>query len=398
MNAPLVRPKLLKEIKKYGAADISACFNCGNCSAVCPLSEGTDSFPRRVIRLGQLGQDKALLASDEPWLCHFCGECTRTCPRQADPGEYMAALRRFTIARLEPTGIGGVLLRSVWGMLAVSLVIVVVLAAFLLRIKVSSGEAFDRWPFRALVAYGAIHAVGIAVGVLLTVSLIVSVTRFVLLRRARARSGAETQSLTPWSVAVRATLRDVATMRRHRSETRPTGLGWLRDPWFIHILIFMGFMGLLVATALDFVVLYLMQSAFHLSMFWPARVLGTASGLAMLAGVSLAIIRRLRRDGPSATTTRAPDAWLLGLLFLLAVTGFWIEGAVTFTLASPVNDWVLLIHSAIAMELVLLLGATKLAHAVYRPLALLFMHRRCDPSVEVVARTGCSISNDACGT
>jgi hypothetical protein len=301
----------------------------------------------------------------------------------------MAALRRFTIARLEPTGIGGLLLRGTGGMLAVTMVIAAVLAAFLLRIKVSAGEAFEGWPFRALVAYGTIHAVGIAVGVLLTLSLIVSVTRFVLLRRARLRSTEGPANLTPWRVAFRETLVDLATMRRHRSETRPTGLGWLRDPWLIHVLILSGFVGLLVATALDFLVLYLMQSVFHLSMFWPARVLGTASGLAMLAGVSLAIARRLRRDGPSATTTRAPDAWLLGLLFLLAVTGFWIEAAVTFTLTSPVNDWVLLIHSAVAMELVLLLGATKLAHALYRPLALLFMHRRRDPSVEIAARTGC---------
>jgi len=389
VNAPIVRPRVLSEIKKYGAADISACFNCGNCSAVCPLSEGTESFPRRVIRLGQLGQEQALLASNEPWLCHYCGECTRTCPRQADPGEYMAALRRWTIARLEPTGIGGLLLRNTWGMLLVSAALAAILGVFLLRIKVSAGEAFDGWPFRALVAYGTIHSLGIAVGALLTASLVVSVARFVWARRSRPRTD-EAPKLTPWSRAARETLGDLITLRRHRSETRPRGSGWLRDPWFIHILIFGGFMGLLAATLLDFVVLYLMQSVFHLSMFLPARVLGTAAGLAMLAGVILAILRRVRRDGPSATTTRAADAWLLGLLLLLAITGFWLEVAVTFDLAGKLSDWVLLIHSALAMELVLLLGATKLAHAVYRPLALLFMHRRRDPSVELSVRPRCS--------
>ncbi len=389
MNAPIVRPQLLREIKRYGAVDVSACFNCGNCSAVCPLSEGSESFPRRVIRLGQLGRTAELLAADEPWLCHHCGECTKTCPRQADPGEYMAAVRRWTIARLEPTGIGQLMLRGTAGAVGVSLAIASVLGLFLLRIKVAAGHAFDGWPFRALVAYGTIHAVGIAVGAILTLSLGISVLRFVRLRRSRI-SQIDPANRTSLLSALRSTAMDVATMRRHRSETRPKGLGSLRDPWFIHIMILGGFSGLLVATILDFVVLYMLESVFHLSMFWPARVLGTAAGFALLAGVLLAIARRIRRDGPSAATTRAADGWLLVLLLLLALTGFWIEVAVTFTIRGPINDWMLLVHSVMAMELVLLMGATKLAHALYRPLALLFMHLRHDPATEIAPRSGCS--------
>ncbi|HEY5961459.1 MAG TPA: 4Fe-4S dicluster domain-containing protein [Polyangiaceae bacterium] len=388
MNAPLVKPRLLKELKRYGAIDISACFNCGNCSAVCPLSEGVESFPRRVIRLGQLGRDQDLLASDEPWLCHYCGECTRTCPRKADPGEYMAAVRRWTIAQLEPTGLGKLLLGSTLGALWVTLAIATALGLFLLRIKVTSGKAFDGWLFRSLVQYGTIHAVGIAVGAVLTISLAVSVARFSLLRRARVTPEIRSNPAR-WRAAMKSTLTDVVTARRHRSESRPKGLGWLRDPWFIHSLILGGFSGLLVATALDFVVLYLMERTFHLSVFWPARVIGTVAGLALLDGVTLAIVRRVRHDGPSATTTRAADGWLLFFLLILALTGFWIEIAVTFAIRGPVNDWVLLLHSVMAMELVLLLGATKLAHALYRPLALLFMHLRRDPAAEVVPR-GCA--------
>lgn len=389
MNAPLVRPALLKELKRYGAIDVSACFNCGNCSAVCPLSEGNESFPRRVIRLGQLGRDRELLSSDEPWLCHYCGECSRTCPRQADPGEYMAAVRRWTIARLEPTGLGKLLLGSATGALWVTLGIAAALGLFLLRIKVESGEAFDGWLFRALVDYGTIHAVGIAVGALLTISLIISVARFVLLRRARIAPEVRSDRAR-LLVAARGTLTDILTMRRHRSEVRPVGRGWLRDPWFIHLLILSGFSGLLLATTLDFVVLYLMQSVFHLTMFWPARAIGTVAGIAMLVGVTLAIVRRVRHDGPSASSTRAADAWLLFFLLVLALTGFWIEFAVTFDARNQVNDWVLLVHSVMAMELVLLLGATKLAHAAYRPLALFFMHLRRDPSAEVVPGPGCA--------
>ena len=398
MNAPLVKPGLLREIARYGAVDISACFNCGNCSAVCPLSEGSESFPRRAIRLGQLGRAEELLASDVPWLCHHCGECTQTCPRQADPGEYMAAVRRWTIARLEPTGIGKLMLQGVVGPILVTLGIAMMLGLFLLRIKVGAEEGleagFDSWPFRALVAYGTIHAVGIAVGLLLTMSLAISLFRFVKPRRARLLQK-DPATRTGMLAALRSTLVDVATMRRQRSESSPKGLGWLRNPWFIHILILGGFAGLLLATIFDLVVLYLLKDTLHLTVFWPARVLGTGAGFALLAGVVLAIVRRVRRDGPSAATTRAADAWLLVLLLLLAVTGFWIEIAVTFAIQAPVNDWILLVHSVMAMELVLLTGATKLFHAVGRPLALLFMHMRRDPAVEVALRPGCSTEKAA---
>ena len=57
-------------------------------------------------------------------------------------------------------------------------------------------------------------------------------------------------------------------------------------------------------------------------------------------------------------------------MLVLAITGFWLETAVLFGWAGPVNDTVLLIHTTMAMELVLLVMVTKLAHAIYRPLSL----------------------------
>ncbi len=43
-------PQLLKEFKEYGAVGIEKCFNCGNCTAVCPLASDEYNFPRDVIR------------------------------------------------------------------------------------------------------------------------------------------------------------------------------------------------------------------------------------------------------------------------------------------------------------------------------------------------------------
>ena len=101
--AVTVDPTLLPEIQRYGAFDVAACFNCGNCTAVCPLTDGDATFPRRIIRYAQVGMKAELLASKELWTCYYCGECSETCPRQAEPGEFMAAARRYAIASYDRT-------------------------------------------------------------------------------------------------------------------------------------------------------------------------------------------------------------------------------------------------------------------------------------------------------
>ncbi len=53
-------PACSRRSSAYGAFDVDACFNCGNCTAVCPLSAADSTFPRRIIRYAQVGlQDDA---------------------------------------------------------------------------------------------------------------------------------------------------------------------------------------------------------------------------------------------------------------------------------------------------------------------------------------------------
>jgi heterodisulfide reductase subunit C len=44
--ATKINPKFSNELKKYGAVNMNACYNCGTCTAVCSLSTTDDSFPR----------------------------------------------------------------------------------------------------------------------------------------------------------------------------------------------------------------------------------------------------------------------------------------------------------------------------------------------------------------
>ena len=79
-----------------------------------------------MIRYAQVGMRDQLLSSKELWTCYACGECSETCPTQAEPSEFMAAARRYAIANYDKTGLA----RTMYTRPVVGTVIAVALAAF----------------------------------------------------------------------------------------------------------------------------------------------------------------------------------------------------------------------------------------------------------------------------
>ena len=107
-----VDPNFLHELKDYGAVGIEKCFNCGTCTAICPLTDDQHPFPRDMIRLAQLGLKDRILETTDAWQCYYCGECSQTCPKGAEPGETMMAIRRRLTAQYDSSGHGAKLYRS----------------------------------------------------------------------------------------------------------------------------------------------------------------------------------------------------------------------------------------------------------------------------------------------
>lgn len=380
--AVAVQPEVLDDLKRYGAFDISACFHCGNCTAVCPLSDQAGSFPRRLIRLGQIGDRKRLAASPEVWLCYYCGECSETCPRQAEPGEYMAALRRHAIASAEPTGLAGLMYKSTGMALLATLLVGIVLGMFLLARPQESSNLphIQAWMFD-LVPYETIHNLGIAVFAIAAATILLGFGS--TLRRIwggpDGKGPGKASAKDVWR-ALKWTMVEIATMSRHREEADSAAAklpAWLRAS-VAHRLIMFGFLGLLVATTLDFVFITLLPLG--LVTFWPARIIGILGGIAMMVGVVGASWRRIRKLERNVARSAFADWWVLFFLFVLGVTGFWLTGVVTVRPEKSVAyDVVLLVHAAMAMELVLLLAFTKMAHMLYRPLALLAYRLKTQP-------------------
>jgi len=93
----VVDPKFTEELMEFGAEKVMECFNCGNCTAICPVSTNEHLFPRRFVRYIQLGLKDKILDAEDAWLCLSCRLCTELCPRDARPSDTMIALKRLSV-------------------------------------------------------------------------------------------------------------------------------------------------------------------------------------------------------------------------------------------------------------------------------------------------------------
>ncbi len=374
MTTYRANPSFLTEIKKYGTVNIESCFNCGNCTAVCPLSTESENFPRRMIRFAQLGMEDQLLSSKELWMCYYCGECTTTCPRQADPAEYMAAARRYAIANYDRTGLAKLLYTSNVFSIVFMIVMAVLLGGFMYTIHGPlAGDTLRLFEF---IPAEVIHFLGLAgLAIVFLTGLWGAVNMVVQVGKA---SGFPKSIRMNWlgalweAVGVQAlgqkTYRDECEMYAEPQI-------WYLKKWYIHASIMWGFLGLLVATALDWGldIVGLKPTGAFVPIWYPVRLLGTIAGLFLIYGSTMAIIRRIRKSDESTTHSFLSDWGFLILLWLTGVTGFVLELAIYLPSAPAWGYWMFLIHVVVAMELLLFAPFTKFAHAVYRTVAL-YLH------------------------
>jgi len=373
-----VDPALLPQIKAYGAFDVDACFNCGNCTAVCPLSSGDSTFPRRIIRYAQVGMKEQLLASSELWTCYACGQCSETCPRQAEPSEFMAASRRYATASYDRTRLAKFLfLQPLLGTIAA--VVFAVFLGLFMYVNRSGPVPQGELAFFAWVPAGLVHDIGIVAMILVFLAGLAGV--LTMLSKVAPASGIAWRSLAnrdglkalggaSWSSLAVESL----GQKRYREECEndESTQAWYRRPWVLHAATMFGFLGLLAATTLDFglEIVGLRETGEQVPLWYPVRLLGTVAGVLLMYGVSMLMIRRWRREGRTVRRSFTSDWMFLWLLWLAGLTGFIIELALYLPQAPVWGYALFLVHVAIAMELVLLLPFSKFAHAIYRPLSL----------------------------
>jgi heterodisulfide reductase subunit C len=92
-----VHNEFAKKVEEISGQNLFACYQCGNCTAGCPVSFAMDLGPHQVIRYTLLGLESEALASNTFWICASCLQCTSRCPKGLDIARIMDALRMILL-------------------------------------------------------------------------------------------------------------------------------------------------------------------------------------------------------------------------------------------------------------------------------------------------------------
>jgi len=339
-----VNPKFASELKKYGANDFSACFNCGNCTATCSLSTNDSSFPREMIRYSTLGLEDEIKASLKPWQCYYCGECSSQCPRQAEPGELMMSLRRWLTAKYDWTGMSGLLYKSLPLSIAAFVLTLVGVIAFVVSVDFELEKMVH---FGHLFEMVAILTVG-----------------FVILLPNVARMWYFTILKPKTKVSFMKYLKSSGELFIHMfTQKRALGCDDNQFRWFEHFILVIGYLSLLFTT----VVLDWFSSEY---MF--VIILGYVMSAIVFVVTIDFVSSRMKKKKEVSKHSQPSDWFFVIWLFLMGITAFIVRLFIDLDLLET-NKWLYIVHLTVLVQwAVIIVPFGKWSHFLYRSFAMYF--------------------------
>lgn len=372
-------PKLIEDIERYGAQDVSKCYHCGNCSAACPFSKEPYIIPRRSMRALQLGLERKLESELEPWLCYYCGECSEECPRDAEPGETMMSLRRWLTSRYDWTGISGLFYRS-WKAELLAIIVVALLtgvgflvAGFTLGggdLNVYSGPgaflpAGESW--YGLPASGGVHLFDWILAAVLVFFLGTNAIRMWWMTMGRDKSldvsfGDYVKKI--WLIPVHF----VTQMRYAKCEHKV--------PWARHLVLMLSYVTMLIL-----IMFFLGYMASGPEIDWRVHAFGIAATVGLIGTTAWGLHGRAQKTEILYRHSHESDWMFLILLVIVASTGFMQFILHRSGLDAAANIAYVVHLMAVVPMLGLEVPFSKWSHLAYRPLAMYFADVRAEAAL-----------------
>ena len=339
-----INPGFGKELKKYGAFDFNACYNCGNCTAVCSLSTEEDSFPREILRFSVLGMKDDIKASLKPWLCYYCGECSTHCPQEANPGELMMSLRRWLTTEYDWTKLSGLLYRSLtltviaFILTAIGVIVYSVSENFNLETIMHSGHNFE------------MLAIATVFGLILLPN-IIHMWWFIILKP-KIKVTINRYITGFWELIV-----------HMFTQKRALGCDDNKFRWFEHFILVIGYLGLLFTTVvLDW---FSSENLFII-------IFGYVLSLAVFVVTVDFVWGRIKKSKELSKYSQ-PSDWLFVIwLFFMGFSAFMVRLFIDTGLIEN-NIWLYLFHLTILVQWALIIVPFgKWTHFLYRSFAMYF--------------------------
>jgi quinone-modifying oxidoreductase, subunit QmoC len=360
--ATAIKPGLVDELRAFGAEDVSKCFNCGSCSAVCVHSDGDYILPRRSLHAAQLGLEDKLKSSLEPWLCYYCGECSEQCPKEADPAETMMSMRRWLTSRYDFSGIARLFYQSWrWEVFAIVLAAILTGIGFTL-FGMSQGSISNYDGPNAFLPSAKIHVFDWTMATALVILLGINVIR--MWRFVMGSDGGDRAPFSSYVASLYTLPFHFFTQLKYRRCER-------KRPWLVHLALMLSYVTMLVL-----IMFFLREMASGPSIDWRVHVFGYLASAGLIVAVILNLRGRIRRDSPVHAHSHESDWMFLILLLFVATTGVLQHILHRSGLDAAANVTYIVHLMGVVPMLVLEVPFGKWSHLAYRPLAVYFAQVR----------------------
>lgn len=87
--------EFIRQVEEESGQTVARCYQCGNCTAGCPMNFAYDVPVNRIMRLIQLGQKESVLSSKSLAYCATCETCTARCPNNIEVATIMDVCRHM---------------------------------------------------------------------------------------------------------------------------------------------------------------------------------------------------------------------------------------------------------------------------------------------------------------
>jgi len=368
--------QFIRILRRQAGASYKRCFQCGTCTGTCALSTDSMPFPRRQMIWAVWGLRERLLSDPDVWLCHQCNDCSVRCPRGARPGEVLAAVRRECVVEYAaPRFLARWMSDPVY--LPVLLAVPAVGLSALLTFKGPLEALFGitrNTTNRIVFAYTPelphwlLNTFFFTFTILSLLGALIGARRFwSALRREDLAAGRGTPR-RGLGASVWAVVKSTLTHERFAECTRASGR------YVSHFLVLFGFLALSLVTcwAITARINPLLPDGFVYPFnFWsPWKLVANAGGAALLVGTVWMMVDRLWKNRDIGVGTYF-DWSLLGALLLVVLSGFATE-ALHYIRLEPHRHAVYFVHLILVFYLIVYLPYSKLAHVVYRTVALVY--------------------------
>ncbi len=365
-----------KTLKKYGAIDFNACYNCGTCTAVCSLSNEDESFPREMVRLSVLGLDKEIQRSLKPWSCYYCGDCSTYCPQEAQPGELMMSLRRYLTSRYDWTGLSRKLYTSkVWEFGSIIFLALVILALFIFyhgpmttELTPEGGVKINTFAPWKTIEMGDWIMAGLLSFFLL--SNIFNMFLKVIVRNKKVKVPFKVYFTEFWKLIVHfATQKRFADCESNKESFFSKLKTGKFNYWIVHFLLMSSYVALFTMIV-GF--LYWFQTEEIHEWWHPQRLIGYYATFGLTFGVIYFAVHRFRKKRQTSKHSHSTDWIFLTLLFLTTITGILVH--IFRIYGMPYETYYLYVFHIMVLVpmLVIEVPFSKWSHLAYRPFAIYF--------------------------